>query len=106
MRNIASIDLRTIAFKYYNHIKRTRKDVDFILCNINENYLEKYVKTYLNSSQFNVNLNIRGLWNQTKKPDEPSLTGIQEDILIFILNMYCCEQNKEKRALKLKRHNV
>ena len=94
-------DLHAIAFKYYNHLKRGREDVDFILWN-----LEDYVKTYIDSSQFNVNLNIRNLWNQTKDEEDPSLTGIQEDILIFILNMYCCQKNKQKRAMKIKRCNV
>ena len=96
-------DLHAIAFKYYNHLKRGREDVDFILWKINENNLEDYVKTYLDSSQFNVNLNIRNLWNQTKDEEDPSLTGVQEDILIFILNMYCCQKNKQKRAMKIKR---
>ena len=78
-------DLHAIAFKYYNHLKRGREDVDFILWKINENNLEDYVKTYIDSSQFNVNLNIRNLWNQTKDEEDPSLTGDQEDILIFLL---------------------
>ena len=59
------------------------------------------MKIYLDSSQFNRNLNIRNLWNQTKDEEDPSLTGIQEDILIFILNMYCCQKNKQKRAMKI-----
>ena len=99
-------DLHAIAFKYYNHLKRGREDVDFILWKINENNLEDYVKIYLDSSQFNVNLNIRNLWNQTKDEEDPSLTGDQEDILIFILNMYCCQKNKKRRAMKIKRCNV
>ena len=93
-------DLHEIAFKYYDHIEKSREDVKFILWKINENNLEDYVKIYLDSSQFNVNLNIRKLWNQTKDEEDASLTGIQEDILIFILNMYCCQQNKIKRARK------
>ena len=99
-------DLHAIAFKYYDHLKRGREDVEFILWKINENNLEDYVKIYLDSSQFNVNLNIRNLWNQTKDEEDPSLTGTQEDVLIFILNMYCCQKNKQKRAMKLKRCNV
>ena len=98
--------LHAIAFKYYNHLKMGREDVDFILWKINENNLEDYVKTYIDSSQFNVNLNIWNLWNQTKDEEDPSLTGIQEDILIFILNMYCCQKNKKRRAMKIKRCNV
>jgi len=90
-------DLHAIAFKYYDHIKRGRDDIEFILWKINENNMEDYVKIYLDSSQFNRNLNIRSFWNQTKDEEDPSLTGTQEDILIFILNMYCCEQNKKKR---------
>ena len=92
--------------KVSEHIERSIDDVNFILWKINENNLEDYVKTYLDSSQFNVNLNIRNLWNQTKDEEDPSLTGIQEDILIFILNMYCCQKNKQKRAMKIKRCNV
>ena len=99
-------DLHAIAFKYYDHLKRGREDVDFILWKINENNLEDYVKIYLDSSQFNRNLNIRNLWNQTKDEEDPSLTGTQEDVLIFILNMYCCQKNKQKRAMKLKRGAV
>ena len=99
-------DLHAIAFKYYDHLKRGREDVEFILWKINENNLEDYVKIYLDSSQFNRNLNIRNLWNQTKDEEDPSLTGTQEDTLIFILNMYCCEKNKQRRALKLKHGRV
>ena len=90
-------DLHETAFKHYNHIVKSRECVNFILWKINENNLEDYVRTYLDSSQFNRNVNIRKLWNQTKDDEDPSLTGPQEDILIFILNMYCCEQNKKKR---------
>jgi|TARA_B110000263_G_C15168276_1_gene445662 hypothetical protein len=99
-------DLHAIAFKYYDHLKRGRNDIEFILWKINENNLEDYVKIYLNSSQFNRNLNIRNFWNQTKDEEDPSLTGTQEDVLIFILNMYCCQKNKQKRAMKLKRGAV
>ena len=96
-------DLHEIAFKHYDHLEKSRDDVNFILWKINENNLEDYVKTYIDSSQFNVNLNIRNLWNQTKDEEDPSLTGDQEDILIFILNMYCCQKNKQQRARKIKR---
>ena len=96
-------DLHEIAFNHYDHLEKSRDDVNFILWKINENNLEDYVKTYLDSSQFNVNLNIRNLWNQTKDEEDPSLTGDQEDILIFILNMYCCQKNKQQRARKIKR---
>ena len=96
-------DLHEIAFKHYDHLEKSRDDVNFILWKINENNLEDYVKTYLDSSQFNVNFNIRNLWNQTKDEEDPSLTGDQEDILIFILNMYCCQKNKQQRARKIKR---
>ena len=99
-------DLHEIAFKLYNHISRSIDDVNFILWKINENNLEDYVKIYLDSSQFNVNLNIRNLWNQTKDEEDPSLTGDQEDILIFILNKYCWQKNKKRRAMKIKRCNV
>ena len=99
-------DLHEIAFKHYNHLEKSIDDVNFILWKINENNLEDYVKIYLDSSQFDVNLNIRNLWNQTKDEEDPSLTGDQEDILVFILNMYCCEKNKKKRAIKIKRCNV
>ena len=53
-----------------------------------------------------MNANIRTLWNQTKDEEDPELTGTQEDMLIFLLNMYCCEVNKKKRAIKLKRGAV
>jgi len=99
-------DLHKIAFKYYNHLEQNRDTVNFILWKINENNLQDYVQTYLDSSQFNVNLNIRNLWNQTKDTEDPPLTGSQEDILIYILNMYCCKLNKKKRAKKLKRKNI
>ena len=99
-------DLNEIAFKHYNHLEKSIDDVNFILWKINENNLEDYVKIYLDSSQFDVNLNIRNLWNQTKDEEDPSLTGDQEDILIFILNMYCCQKNKKRRAMKIKRCNV
>ena len=106
MENNFPTDLHEIAFKHYNHLEKSIDDVNFILWKINENNLEDYVKIYLDSSQFNVNLNIRNLWNQTKDEEDPSLTGDQEDILIFILNMYCCQKNKQKRAMKIKRCNV
>ena len=89
-------DLHEIAFKHYDHLEKSRDDVNFILWKINENNLEDYVKIYLDSSQFNVNLNIRNLWNQTKDEEDPSLTGDQEDILIFILNMYCVKKTKKE----------
>ena len=97
------MDFHEIAFKHYDHIPNSKEDAAFILWKINENNLPDYVKTFLNSSQFEIDANIRSLWNQTKDEDDPELTGTQEDILIFLLNMYCCEVNKKKRAIKLKR---
>jgi hypothetical protein len=96
-------NLHAIAFKHYDHIARSREDASFILWKINENNLADYVKTFLNSSQFDIDANIRSLWNQTKDEEDPELTGIQEDMLIFLLNMYCCEVNKKKRSIKIKR---
>ncbi len=105
MEYIFPTKLHAIAYKRYNHIENSRNDVDFVLCNINENNLEDFVKTYLDSSQFNVNANIRKLWNNLKNEDQASLSGIQEDMLIYLLNMYCCLLNKQKRAQKI-RHMV
>jgi len=99
-------NLHAIAFKHYDHILMSKEDASFILWNINENNLQDYVKIFLNSSQFDINANIRTLWNQTKDEEDPELTGTQEDMLIFLLNMYCCEVNKKKRAIKLKRGAV
>jgi len=91
-------ELHALSFKYYNHIPKTKDDSEFILKIINEDNLENFVETYLASSQFNIDQNIRKLWNEIKDAEYPSLKGFQEDMLIYLLNMYCCQINRKKRA--------
>ena len=99
-------ELHAIAFKHYDHIENAKDDVNFILKEINKQNLENFVKIYLESSQFNINHNIRCFWNQIKDPEYPSLAGVQEDMLIYLLNMYCCKINKKRRAERLMRGRV
>lgn len=106
MAFIFPTEIHRIAFKHYDHLPRARNDAEFILWKINEDNLEDYVKIFLNSSQFEINKNIRNLWNKKCEEGEEAnskpLTGMQEDMLIYLLNMYCCEVNKKKRWDKLK----
>jgi hypothetical protein len=96
-------DLQRIAFVHYGHLPSERENLQFILRKITEDNLPDFVETYFNSSQFNIEQKIRELWNQIKGEDKdgeeyPSLNGHQENVLIYLLNMYCCEINKKKRA--------
>ena len=100
-------DLQRTAFVHYGHLISERENLQFILRKITEDNLQNFVEIYLNSSQFSVEQNIRELWNQIKGEDQngdeyPSLNGHQENVLIYLLNMYCCEINKKKRARKIR----
>ena len=98
--------LHKTAFEYYNNLPTCECDINTIFTQINENNLESLIKTYNDSTQFTVNRKLREFWNNEMDDETPPLTGVQEDILIFILNMYFCNKSKEKRYKRLKKGHV
>ena len=86
--------LHVIAYKHYNHITKCKIDVEYLLSNINKTNLKHFVKIYLDSSQFDVYQKIKNTWNYLINKN---LSSTQEEMLIYILNMYCCKLNRMKR---------
>ena len=101
MTDLAFTDLHKIAFKYYNHIESARDDANFILSLVNEDNLQEFTNLYTSNDDFGRKLS--AFWNKIKPDEYPSLTGTQEDMMKFLLNMYLCERNRQKRAKRLKR---
>ena len=92
-------EFHAVAYKHYNHLpttktETTKTDVNYLLSNINETNLNHFVKIYLDSSQFNVNEKIRNTWNYFINKN---ISCTQEEILIYILNMYCCKLARTNR---------
>ena len=88
----------SVANKHYNHLPKCKIDLEYLVSNINETNLNHFVKIYLDSSQFDVHEKINNTWNYCINEN---ISSTQTEMLIYILNMYCCKLNRMKRR-KLK----
>ena len=99
--------LHSIANQHYDHCAaETVDNVNFILVRIDDEKLDTLYHTYSNATQFAREAQLKTQWNKWYLDHEEQLSGLQADILIFLLNMYGCQKAKEKRDRKLKRGNV
>ncbi len=90
------------AHKHYDHLSTEKLNIEFILSNLTEEFLTTLLHAYSNSNQFNMNRNIRGAWNANCAEQ---LSGIQEDIFIFLCNMFFCEKNRKRRKERMRLNN-
>ena len=99
--------LHTLANKYYdNYPEATTMEVSCILALIDERKLGMLYATYSKGTQWTREPQLKALWNKWYPDPEWQLSGVQADILIFLLNMYGCEKAKKIRAKKLAAGNV
>ena len=99
--------LHSLANKHYNaYPDITVDNVNFILCRIDERQLGLIFETYSNGTQFTRDSLLREQWNELYPDPDEQLSGLQEDILLFLLNMYACEKAKKIRISKIKRGKV
>ena len=99
--------LHSLANQHYGHFPdETIENVNFILARIDDEKLDHLYNTYSNATQFTCEAQLKTQWNKWYLDREEQLSGLQADILIFLLNMLGCQKAKEKRARKLKRGNV
>jgi len=92
-----------VAFKHYDHIENTRDTVIFMLDRLNENQIGVLKNIYLDETTFTRHKELRAKWDSWY--EEP-LTTTQVNILIFLLNMYCCELAQKKRADDLRKKKI
>jgi hypothetical protein len=93
-----------VAFKHYDHRKNTRDTVIFMLDRLNENKIGVLKNIYLEETTFTRHKELRTKWSSWY--DEDPLTLTQVNILVFLLNMYCCELARKKRADDLRKQKV
>ena len=88
----------SVAYKHYAHHTKCKIDLEYLLSKINKTNLNRFVKIYLDSSQFDVHEKIKNTWNYCINEN---ISSTQAEMLVYILNMYCCKLNRMKRR-KLK----
>ena len=99
--------LHSVANQHYGtSTAETIENVNFILARIDDEKLDHLYNTYSNATQFTCEAQLKAQWNAWYMDPDEQLSGLQADILIFLLNMYGCQKAKEKRARKLQRGNV
>ena len=99
--------LHSIANKHYNtYPDTTVENVSFILDRIDENKLQFLRRAYFKANQFTRVCKIEEQWNELYADPEDQLSGLQIDILLYLLNMYGCKIAKMKRNQKFKRGMV
>ena len=93
--------LNKIAYDNYNHYPpATRDSVNFILFHLDERKVGILKNIYSYETQFTCHQKLREKWNEWYKDPEEQLTGTQENILIYLLDMYGCMIAKKLRKKK------
>jgi hypothetical protein len=92
--------MRYVSDKHYGHLKKEKSNIDFLFLHLNETNILQILESYSFANQFNMNEKMRVSWDRLVGE---SLTGTQEDTLIYLCNMFFCEKHNLKRREKLRR---